>query len=403
MTPATSPSPHIHRSSPDYWRANLALFFAGFVTFSSLYCLQPLLPNLVAEFAISPARASLSLSLTTLALAAALPVAGSLSDALGRRRLIGTAMLLASLMALACLWLPSLAGLLTLRLLQGLVLAGIPAIAMAYLSEEMAPAVVGGAMGLYIAGNAIGGMTGRILTAWLADWLPWRQAVAAIGLIGLLLTLAFWWLLPPSRRFCRRALAIGPLSRSLLSHLRQLPLLCLFVLAFCCMGAFICLYNYISFRLLAPPFNLSQSQVALIFVSYAFGAFGSRQIGRLGDRWGRAALLYAALLLMALGALATLARPLPLVAAGIIVLTIGFFGAHTTASTWVGQLAGNARAQASALYLLFYYLGSSIAGTLGGMFFARWHWPGVIGLILLQLMLATGSCLLLGRLLRRYD
>ncbi|MDY0399064.1 MAG: MFS transporter, partial [Desulfuromonas thiophila] len=294
MTPTTTPSPYIHRSNPDYWRANLALFFAGFVTFSSLYCFQPLLPNLVTEFAISPARASLSLSLTTLALAAALPVAGSLSDALGRRRLIGTAMLLASLMALACLWLPSLAGLLILRLLQGLVLAGIPAIAMAYLSEEMAPAVVGGAMGLYIAGNAIGGMTGRILTAWLADWLPWREAVAAIGLIGLLLTLAFWWLLPPSRRFRRRALAIGPLSRSLLEHLRQLPLLCLFMLAFCCMGAFISLYNYISFRLLTPPFNLSQSQVALIFVSYAFGAFGSRQIGRLGDRWGRAALLYAA-------------------------------------------------------------------------------------------------------------
>jgi len=380
---------YLRRGSRGYLRANLALFLAGFVTFSTLYMFQPLFPSLAAEFGISPAVASLSLSLTTFALAWTLPLSGSLSDAVGRRGIMGIGVVLASVLAILCGLSIELPVLLGIRLVQGVVLAGVPAVAMAYLNEEIAPESTGGAMGLYIAGNAFGGMTGRILTMLMADLVSWRTAVAGVGVAGLLLSALFLGLLPPSANFVRRPLRLGPLTRSLLGHLGNPGLRSLFLVAFACMGGFVTLYNYVTFRLLGPGFGLSQSHVALIFLAYAFGGFGSTVIGRLVDRHGRPRLMAASLAIMTAGLLLTLPDTLAAVVLGIVVFTVGFFGVHAIASAWVGTLAGQARGQASSLYLFSYYLGSSISGTGGGFFYAHWGWPGVVGLILLLIGVAA--------------
>ncbi|MCF6179399.1 MAG: MFS transporter [Geopsychrobacter sp.] len=393
----------IKRGSRDYRRANLALFFAGFVTFSTLYAFQPLFPNLVAEFNISPATASLSLSFATLALALTLPLSGSLSDALGRRGLMGISVIMAALLALVSASHIALPGLLALRLLQGVVLAGVPAVAMAYLNEEIEPQAIGSAMGLYIAGNACGGMSGRILTAWLTDLFSWRVAITGIGLLSLLLALLFWRLLPPSRNFTRRSLHLGKLTSSLCSHLCNPGLQCLFFLAFTCMGGFVTLYNYVSFRLLGPEFHLNQAQVALIFLAYAFGAGGSSLMGRLVDRFGQSPVLFSSLAIMLSGLLLSMFMQLSVVILGIVIFTIGFFGTHAIASAWVGQLAGEARAQASSLYLFSYYLGSSISGTGGGFFYSAWGWNGVSILIALLLITAIMAGLRLKMLTRQQN
>ena len=383
----------LERGTREYRRANLALFVAGFVTFSTLYTIQPLLPLLAVEFNVAPATASLALSVATFALAWMLPVSGSFSDAYGRRVLMGSALVLTSLLSLASAASSTLPTLLIVRLLQGAVLAGVPAVAMAYLNDEMSPRAIGAAMGLYIAGNACGGMTGRILTTILADFLPWRGAVAIIGLLALALSALFWLMLPPSRHFQRRLFRLGPLSASLCSHLREPGLLCLFALAFLLMGGFVTLYNYATFYLLAPPYALSQSSVALIFLAYAFGACGSSIMGGMVERFGRARILCIALTIMVGGVLFTLLAPLACVVTGIVVFTGGFFAAHAVASAWVGARAATARAQASSLYLLAYYLGSSISGTGGGLIWSSWGWTGVVALIL-GLLVAAGLVLL---------
>jgi len=349
-----------------FYRLNLALFIAGFITFSTLYDFQPLLPMLVTDFNVSPAFGSLALSVATFSLALTLPVSGSISDALGRRSMMMTAVVATSLLALATALCRSMELLIVLRLVQGAALAGVPAVAMAYLNEELSPRAVGKAMGLYIAGNAIGGMTGRILTACLADYLPWRGAIGVIGVLSLVLAVAFLFLIPPSRHFRRTQFRITPLTRSLFGHLAKPQLLCLFAISFTGMGAFVTLYNYVTFRLLAPPYLLSQSQVAFIFLSYALGALGSGLMGAAVDRFGRKTTLLTSLVIMGCGACLTLLHPLAAVISGIAVFTLGFFGAHTVASTWVGFLATSSRAQASSLYLFAYYLGSSVSGTGGG-------------------------------------
>jgi YNFM family putative membrane transporter len=382
----------------EFRRINVALFCAGFVTFVTLYDVQPLLPLFAQEFRVSPAVSSLPLSFSTIALALGMLIAGTVSETLGRRQVMTAALFLTSLLALATFYSHSFESLLMLRLLQGLVLAGVPSVAMAYLGEEMDAESIGHAMGLYISGNALGGMSGRIGSALLCEYVPWHTAIALIGVISLLLSLVFLKSLPHSTNFHQRPFQLRYLFTSLFQHMKDPGLLCLYALAFLSMGGFVSLYNYISFRLLAAPYSLSQSQVSLIFLIYLLGSFSSGIVGSLIHRFGRPFMIRSTLATMFAGSLITLAGSLILIILGVGIFTCGFFSAHAIASSWVGRRARTAKAQASSLYLFSYYLGSSISGTAGGVFWMMFGWNGVAAMITLLILAAIMVAALLLRM-----
>ncbi|RIV25895.1 MFS transporter [Alicyclobacillaceae bacterium I2511] len=384
---------YLEIGSPAFRRANWALFAGGFATFAVLYCVQPLLPIFSQHFHISPVVASLSLSVSTLVLAVAMLVVASLSEAWGRWPVMWVSLLSASLLCALSALSPNYLSLLGLRMLEGAALAGLPATAMGYLGEEVQPRALGMAMGLYISGNTVGGLGGRLVSGFVADAASWRWALAATGALGLLCTLLFAWWLPPSKNFSAKPLNWAALFHSLLGHLRNPRLWLLYVIAALLMSGFVTLYNYATFAFSEPPYGLSPSWVSLIFLLYLLGTFSSVWIGRLADRRGRPQMLLLSGLLALLGVVLT--QPISLVAkiAGIGVFTFGFFGAHATASGWVGRLAKDNKAQASSLYLLFYYTGSSVGGSLGGLVWSASGWHGIVlfvaGLVVVALV-ATG-------------
>lgn len=374
------------RGTPAYRRISLALFLAGFATFSLLYCVQPLLPAFVAHFGVTPAASALSLSLTTGCLAVAIVLAGALSEGLGRRGLMFVSMLLAALCNLAASLAPSWETLLAARALEGFLLGGVPAVAMAYLSEEIEPKGLGFAMGLYVGGSALGGMLGRVAMGAMTEYIDWHMALAALSLVNLFAAIGFYLLLPPSRNFVRRAgLGAAYHLQAWGRHLAQPGLLSLFLIAFGLMGVFVSMYNYLGFLLAASPYALSPLQISHVFYAYLFGAVASPVAGALADRFGRARVLLSGVALMTLGVLLTLPRALASIVVGVVLLTIGFFTAHSVASSWVGRLATQAKGHASSLYLLGYYLGSSLLGAGGGWFLQNTGWAGLVASMLVLL------------------
>jgi YNFM family putative membrane transporter len=388
----------MQQGTPAFRKANWALFAGGWCTFAILYCTQPLMPEFSREFHLSPAAASLSLSVTTITLAVSMLLIGSLSESWGRKPVMTFSLFAASILSVLTAWVPDFHVLLAARILQGIALAGLPAIAMAYLGEEVAPTSLGMAMGLYISGNSIGGMGGRILTGMLTDLFNWRVAIGAIGLLSVAASVLFWLMLPPSKNFRPRPLEMGKLFTSLAGHLKDPGLLCLYGVSFLLMGSFVTLYNYIGYLLVAPPYSLSQTVVGWIFVVYTVGTFSSTWMGRLADRHSRRKVLWIALLIMFISACLTLFGPLWLKIAGLAGFTFGFFGGHSIASSWVGRRAVQNKAQASSLYLFFYYLGSSIGGTAGGLFWSAFGWGGVVSMIACFLALALVLSLCLTRI-----
>jgi YNFM family putative membrane transporter len=389
-------SDKLHRGTAEYRNANLALFAAGFATFALMYCVQPLMPVFAADFHISPVRSSLSLSTTTLVLAPSLLVAGALAEAHGRKPLMLASLIGSSVLTIACALTSSWNGFLLFRAISGLAFAGLPAASMAYISEEIEPLSVGLVMGLFISGNAVGGMAGRLGTAAIADRFSWRLALGLIGALGVVLTIVFWKTLRPSRHFIPRKTSGRELLRVFGRQLRDRRLVVLFGVGLLVMAAFVTTYNYISFHL-TTDYALGRGEAGFIFLVYLAGIVASPLVGTYADRTGRGRMLALMIGLMAVGSAVTLLHSLVLLIVGVAAITFGFFGAHSLASTWLTRRAGTAKGQASALYLFFYYMGASVAGPLGGLGWQRSGWTGVVHILWMILAVAAVLCTLLGQ------
>ena len=249
--PAFHDGQRISRTDPAFWRVTAPLAFGGFSTFALLYNVQPLLPLFSRAFAISPASAALSVSLSTIVLSVSMIGAGAVADLWGRKTVMAGSIALSSLAILLGAAAPNWTSFLALRALAGVTLAGLPAVAMAYLVDELDLQAIGFGMGLYIAGTTLGGMSGRLLAAAISEYWGWRPAVAAAGALGSLGALWIAFVLPPARYAPRprRFPNSGRVRRALADPGLRL----LFAEGFVVMGVFVCSYNYIGFRLAAPP------------------------------------------------------------------------------------------------------------------------------------------------------
>lgn len=389
---ASTSSKAIARGTPAYRKLSLALLVAGLATFALLYSVQSLLPVLAEAFEVRAEEASLVVSLATGAMAFALIFVSVISDRIGRRQMMSASLLAASLLTTVAAILPGWHTLLLTRFLTGLALAGIPAVAMAYIAEEVESDSIGSAMGLYVAGAAIGGMAGRLLASIIAERIGWRHALATIGLAGLAAAALFSWAAPHSRAFVPRRHDWSSFFQSIRTLKNDAALPWLYAEGFLLMGAFITIYNYVSFRLLAPPYSLSQTAVGTLFLFYILGSISSAWFGQLAGRLGARSVFWIPITAFLAGILLTALTPLGAIVAGIGVITAGYFGAHSIASSWVSCRGGRARAQAAAFYLFFYYVGSSILGSAGGIAWSRAGWNGVsmfaAALVLVAILIA---------------
>lgn len=369
----------VMRGTAEYGRTSLGLFFVGFATFALLYCVQPVMPQFVVAFGVTPAESSLALSLATGFLAVSIMASGVVSQALGRRGVICGSMALGAVLNVASGLSPNWHGLLLARAAEGLALGGVPAVAMAYLAEEIEPKSLGRAMGLYIAGSAFGGLMGRVGMGLMTELTSWRGALVMLGLLCLIAAALAAKLLPPSRNFTPKpGFHLGEDFRRWTGHLKNPALPPLFAIGFVLTGVYVTIYNYAGFRLAEAPFSLSGLAISAIFLCVVFGIVASSVSGALVERLGKRLALVGGLGAMLGGVGLTVSDVLPLVIAGVALITAGFFVAHSVASSMIGPAAGVAKAHAASLYLLFYYVGSSVVGSVGGWVWQHGGWTSVV-------------------------
>ena len=179
---SNSSSSHIEYGSSAFKAVLFSLFLAGFAIFSSLYCVQPMMPILADYFQVSPTQSSFPLSFSTIALAVGLIFTGLISDRFGRKPIMVWSLFSVSVLLLLSAILPIWSVFLTTRVMIGLTVSGVAAVAMTYIGEEIAEKDIGFAMGLYISGTAIGGMGGRLIAGVLVDFISWQSATLLIGI-----------------------------------------------------------------------------------------------------------------------------------------------------------------------------------------------------------------------------
>ncbi|WP_329272103.1 MFS transporter [Streptomyces sp. NBC_01451] len=371
---------------PGYRRMSFALFLAGVATFALLYSTQALLPLISGEFGAAASDASWTVSAATGALALFVLPMSALSERFGRRTVMTGSLAVATTVGLLVPFAPSLGALVALRAVQGAALAGLPASATAYLAEEVRPRALITAIGLFVAGNSVGGMSGRVITGWVAQEWGWRVAVAVIGVVAVGCAVAFRLLLPAPQHFRKGSLRPRVLARTVRTHLANPLLRRLYAIGALFMTVFGGVYTVIGYRLTEAPFSLPQGVVGSIFLVYLVGTVSASTAGRLVARLGRRGALYLAGGTTTTGLLLSLSDSLALVLLGLVLITAGFFAGHAVASSAVSHTAKEGRAQASALYQSAYYLGSSAGSTLGAVAFHAGGWSGTVAMGLLAVL-----------------
>ncbi|MCW2732870.1 MAG: major facilitator transporter [Mycobacterium sp.] len=381
------------RGSAEYGRLLAALFCAGLATFAQLYSPQAVLPLIAGGLHIGAADAALTISASTVGLAVGVIPWSTLADRIGRVKAMTISVSVATTVGLLVPFAPTYDLLLAGRFLEGLFVGGVPAIAVAYLTEEIDPAHAARAAGTFVAGTTIGGLLGRLVSSPVAEFAGWRMGVFTVALLCGIAALTFVKLAPAPRGFVPSnrsgANPEGSLAHRLAANLRSRRQLALFTLAFLLMGGFVALYNFLGFRLMGAPFFLPPFLVSLMFLAYLAGTWASSRAGAEATRFGRKRVLLVSIVIMVVGIAITLSDNVIVVLAGLVIATAGFFGAHSIASGWTGQSAPVGRAQASSLYNLFYYGGSSLIGWFGGVAFDGYGWAAVATTILVLAVLAA--------------
>jgi len=382
-------------------RLTVALFAGGIATFAELYAVQAVLPALAAEWRLSESTASLAVSVATGALALSVLPWAALGDRIGRAGAMRLSAIVAAVAGAALPLAPSFEVLLVLRAVAGLALGALPALAIAHLVARAPAGRVAAIGGLYIAGTTLGGLTGRVITGAVGGLAGWRWGVATTSVLVAVAVVVFVILLPADERQAERLTGppTGPLTGpptgppapgKIRAAMSNTTVWVFYAQAFLLMGGFVTVYNLLAFRLLDDPYRLPASLVSLLFLTYLVGTVGSSGVGRLVGRWGRRAVLVAAGFGMALGVAVTLATSLWLVLVGLVIATFCFFVAHAIAAAWAGQQVPAARSQATALYSLAYYAGSSLLGFAGAVVFETAGWTGAMIMVMVGCVLAAG-------------
>ncbi|SFY50939.1 MFS transporter [Streptomyces sp. F-1] len=400
-TAAGTPDTRMTPGGPGYRRMSLALFLAGVATFALLYSTQALLPLISDDLGVAAGEASWTVAAATGGLALFVLPMSALSERFGRRTVMTASLSVAVAVGLLVPFAPSIGALVALRAVQGAALAGLPASAQAYLAEEVRPRALVTAIGLFVAGNSVGGMSGRVITGWVAQLWGWRVSVGVIGLVAVGCAVAFRLLLPAPRHFTAGSLRPRVLLGTVRDHLCDPLLRRLYAIGALFMTVFGGVYTVIGYRLTGAPFGLPQGIIGSIFLVYLVGTVSASTAGRLVGRVGRRGALYLAGGTTAAGLLLSLAGSLPLVLLGLVLITAGFFAGHAVASSAVSKTATHGRAQASALYQSAYYIGSSVGSTVGAVAFHSDGWSGTVGVGLFAILGVVAITVLGSRAARR--
>ncbi len=354
----------------------VAVAICGICAFVDMYSTQPLLPLFVQLFHVSKTAAGLTVSATTMGVAAAAPIVSSYAERYNRKQIIAGSIFALTIPTLLASTAHGLPELVFWRFLQGVLMPGIFATAIAYVTEEWSGATVAMVMSIYVSGTVLGGFLGRLVAGLIADRYGWHWAFVALAGANMLggTAVAAW--LPHAQhgvQGTRTAPAEHHLLR-MLGHLKNTDLLITFAIGFNILFALVSIFTYVTFYLAAPPYGLSTSHLGLLFSVYLLGLIATPVGGILLTRIDLRKGIVGAVVLSLGGVLLTLTPSLWMIIVGLALCSSGVFIAQAASITHLRQAApSGARVSAAGLYLSCYYIGGTVAGILPGY---AWRFGG---------------------------
>ncbi|WP_261167368.1 multidrug effflux MFS transporter [Microbacterium sp. Marseille-Q6965] len=193
-----------------------ALGFVGMAGAVSTDLYLPAFPSLQSDLGVAESAVQLTLTAFLIGAAAGQFVVGTVSDALGRRRTLVTALGLFAVIGFAASAAPTIEWLIALRLLQGVTGSVGAALARAVVADVEQGDRAARGISILIAMMGLGPVFGSPLGALLTEWGGWRLALVGLATVGAGMFLVALTFIPESLpRERRHPARIGPLLRNL--------------------------------------------------------------------------------------------------------------------------------------------------------------------------------------------
>jgi YNFM family putative membrane transporter len=372
-----------------YLRLQIIVFALVTASVTNIYITQPVLPVLRQEFSGDMVLVSFSVSAVILGIALSNLPFGFLADRLPIHPIILTGGLFVALGGFVCAVAKDLWLLIGARFLQGLFIPALTTCLAAYLAKTLPTQRLNVVMGSYVSATVLGGLGGRLLGGWIHPPLHWRYAFVSASLLILVVTFSAVRWLPHT------PVATGQREEEPITFLELLKYWETLRLYFCAAGSFAVfssIFNYLPFRLTAPPFHFSTELTTLVYLVYIVGIFIGPTSGRISNRFGSGATLLGGSAILG-GALVLILMPaIAAVLLGLLGICAGFFTIHAAAVGSLNRKLSRGHGRANALYVLFYYTGGWLGITGTGFAYRLGGWSAVVfcALFLLIIPLSAG-------------
>lgn len=312
------------------------------------------------DLAASASSVQLTLTLFFLGLGAGQLVLGAVSDTLGRRRVLLTALSVFTTAGLLMVLTPSIEALISLRLLQGFSGAAGIVIARAVAADLSEGPTAVRALSLIAMVSGLGPLLAPVVGGFTHEWWGWRGTLAALAAVSLIMLVVAWrWIpesLPPERRL-RGGLTrtFAPFGR-LLGNPRYVAYLVTLMFGFATMIAYISASPFVAQEVL----SMTPLEYSLGFAMSASGLIlASLANARVAPRVGPIRAIVFALGALVAGSLSMLA----LTVSGTLTVW-GFIVSAFVVSAGAGATMANASALALAEASFARGSGAALLGSL---------------------------------------
>jgi len=370
-----------------YFRLQVTVFALVSASFTNIYITQPVLPVLQKEFAASMVVVSFSVSAVILGIALSNLPFGFLADRLPIHPIILAGGCFVALGGLVCAATSDLWVLIGARFVQGIFIPALTTCLAAYLAKTLPAERLNVVMGSYVSATVLGGLGGRLLGGWIHPPLHWRYAFVSASMFILITTFsAFRWLPHTPVVLGQQEKATG-----FLTLLKRWELVRLY---FCAAGSFAIfssIFNYLPFRLSAPPFRFSTQLTTLVYLVYVVGIFMGPTAGRISNRFGTGNTLLGGSAILGCSLALLLPASIASVVLGLFGICTGFFTIHAAAVGSLNRQLLRGQGRANALYVLFYYVGGWLGITISGFVYRMGGWSALVYSTMLLLLVPLGT------------
>jgi YNFM family putative membrane transporter len=279
---------------------------------------------------------------------------------------------------------------LTIMALVGMAAALIPASMFPYIAKTAPQNNIGVYMGSIVASGTLGVIFGRVSMGLLTYLIGWQYSFRVFSFILLLLSvLTFFTLIEGHDKPTGEKIKLSKLYANSFKLFLNIKILSLLLTGLTLFIGFLGMVTFLTYRLIAPPFNFSSGEVG--WISFAgITALIAPFAGALSQRIGTYKILLPALFLCLLSfQIMGWFQSITLTTLGLLLLFLGVYTCQPLVFLLISDSAPKeSMGSASSLYILFCIGSGSLASILLGPVWRSYGWHGITILCSISLMIS---------------